>query len=66
MPSKKKPAAAGMTALPSIPKELIEQLTGGATPMTADQINATNCSSRWRLRRLRHGFYRGSSRSRRF
>mgnify|MGYP001250055929 CR=1 FL=1 len=34
MPSKKKPAAAGMTALPSIPKELIEQLTGGATPMT--------------------------------
>ncbi len=41
MPSKKKPAAAGMTALPSIPNELIEQLTGGATPMTADQINAT-------------------------
>ena len=41
MPSKKKPAAAGMTALPSIPKELIEQLIGGATPMTADQINAT-------------------------
>lgn len=42
MPSKKRPAAAGMTALPPIPKELIEQLTGGATPMTADQINATN------------------------
>ena len=41
MPSKKTPAAAGMTALPSIPNELIEQLTGGATPMTADQINAT-------------------------
>ncbi len=41
MPSKKKPTAAGLTALPSIPKELIEQLTGGATPMTADQINAT-------------------------
>ena len=41
MPSKKKPAAAGMAALPSIPKELIEQLIGGATPMTADQINAT-------------------------
>jgi putative transposase len=41
MPSKKKPATAGMTALPSIPKELIEQLTGGVTPMTADQINAT-------------------------
>ncbi|MGE5451414.1 MAG: IS256 family transposase [Acidobacteriota bacterium] len=41
MPSKKKPAAAGVTALPSIPKELIEQLTGGATPMTAEQINAT-------------------------
>jgi transposase-like protein len=41
MPSKKKPAAAGMTALPSIAKELIEQLTGGVTPMTADQINAT-------------------------
>ena len=41
MPSKKKPAAAGMAALPSIPKELIEQLTGGVTPMTADQINAT-------------------------
>jgi transposase-like protein len=30
-----------MAALPSIPKELIEQLIGGATPMTADQINAT-------------------------
>ena len=41
MPSKKKPAAAGMTALPSIPNELIEQLAGGATPMTADQTNAT-------------------------
>ena len=41
MPSKKKPAAAGMTALPSIAKELIEQLTGGVTPMTADPINAT-------------------------
>lgn len=41
MPSKKKPATAGMAALPSIPKELIEQLIGGATPMTADQINAT-------------------------
>jgi len=41
MPSKKKPAAAGMTALPSIPKELMEQLTGGVTPMTAEQINAT-------------------------
>ena len=41
MPSKKKPAAAGMTALPSIPQELIEQLTAGATPMTAEQINAT-------------------------
>ena len=41
MPSKKKSATAGMAALPSIPKELIEQLIGGATPMTADQINAT-------------------------
>ncbi|MBV8123491.1 MAG: IS256 family transposase [Paucibacter sp.] len=41
MPSKKKPAGAGMTELPSIPKELIEQLTGGATPMTVEQINAT-------------------------
>jgi len=30
-----------MTALPSIPKELIEQLAGGGTPMTAEQINAT-------------------------
>jgi transposase-like protein len=40
MPSKKKPAAA-MAALPSIPKELIEQLTGGTTPMTAEHINAT-------------------------
>ena len=39
MPSKKKPAGARMTALPSIPKELIEQLPGAATPMTADQIN---------------------------
>lgn len=41
MPSKKKPAGAGMTALPSIPQDRIEQLTGGATPMTAEQINAT-------------------------
>jgi len=41
MPSKKKPVGAGMTALPSIPKELIEQLAGGGTPMTAEQINAT-------------------------
>lgn len=41
MPSKKKPAGAGMTVLPSIPKDLIEQLTGGSTPMTAEQINAT-------------------------
>ncbi|WP_043702223.1 IS256 family transposase [Tepidimonas taiwanensis] len=41
MPSKKKPAAAGTTALPSIPPELIEQLSGGITPMTAEQINAT-------------------------
>ncbi|ALV07385.1 hypothetical protein RD2015_2923 [Roseateles depolymerans] len=40
MPSKKKPAGAGMTALPSIPKKLIEQLTCGATPMTAERINA--------------------------
>ena len=40
MPSKKKPAGAGVTALPSIPKELIEQLTGGTMPMTAEQINA--------------------------
>ena len=41
MPSKKKPAKADMAALPSIPHELIEQLTGGTTPMTAEQINAT-------------------------
>jgi hypothetical protein len=41
MPSKKKPAAAGMTALPSIPKDLIEQLAAGGSPMTAEQINAT-------------------------
>ena len=41
MPSKKNPAAVGMTEMPSIPKEPIEQLTGGATPMTADQITAT-------------------------
>jgi hypothetical protein len=41
MPSKKKPAAADTAALPSIPHELIEQLTGGTTPMTAEQINAT-------------------------
>ena len=41
MPSKKKPAGAGVTALPSIPQDLIEQLTGGVTPMTAEQINAT-------------------------
>lgn len=30
-----------MTALPSIPKELIEQLPGGAKLMTDGQINAT-------------------------
>ena len=41
MPSKKRPASAGMTALPSIPQELIEQLTASGTPMTAEQINAT-------------------------
>lgn len=41
MPSKKKPVGAGMTELPSIPKELIEQLASGASPMTAEQINAT-------------------------
>jgi putative transposase len=41
MPSKKKPAAVDMAALPSIPKELMQQLTGGTTPMTAEQINAT-------------------------
>jgi transposase-like protein len=41
MPSKKKPAKADMAALPSISHELIEQLTGGTTPMTAEQINAT-------------------------
>lgn len=41
MPSKKKPAKADTAALPSIPHELIEQLTGGTTPMTAEQINAT-------------------------
>lgn len=40
MPSKKKPAGGGVTALPSIPKELIEQLTVVSTPMTAEQINA--------------------------
>ena len=45
MPSKKKPATAGMAALPSVPKELIEQLVGGATPMTADQINATTMAT---------------------
>ena len=41
MPSKKKPAKTDTAALPSIPHELIEQLTGGTTPMTAEQINAT-------------------------
>lgn len=41
MPSKKELAGACMTALPSIPKELIDQLTGGTMPMTAVQINAT-------------------------
>jgi len=41
MPSKKRSASAGMTALPSIPQELIEQLTASGTPMTAEQINAT-------------------------
>ncbi len=41
MPIKKKPATADRAALPSIPQELIEQLTGGVTPMTAEQINAT-------------------------
>ncbi len=41
MPSKKELAGACMTALPSTPKELIDQLTGGTMPMTAVQINAT-------------------------
>ena len=41
MPSKKKPATADTAALPSIPRELIEQITGGAIPMTAEEINAT-------------------------
>lgn len=36
-----KPATAGMTALPSIHKELIDQLAAGGTPMTTEQINAT-------------------------
>lgn len=41
MPSKKKLAKADMAALPSISQELMEQLTGGVTLMTAEQINAT-------------------------
>ncbi len=40
MPSKKKSVSAGMPVLPSIPKELIEQLVAGGQPMTAEQINA--------------------------
>ena len=40
MPSKKKSVSAGMPVLPSIPKELIEQLVAGGQPMTDEQINA--------------------------
>ncbi len=45
MPSKTKTKnaaiAAKTAALPRIPKELLEQIAGGASPMTAEQINAT-------------------------
>jgi len=40
MPRKKKPATAGTTELPSIPRELVEQLADSGLPMTAEQINA--------------------------
>ncbi len=40
MPSKKKPAAAAKTALPSIPKELIDQFVTG--PMSAEAVNAAS------------------------
>lgn len=39
MPSKKKAAKADMAALPSIPPEVLEYFSGGATPMTGEQIN---------------------------
>ena len=45
MPSKTKTRnaaiAAKTAALPKVPKELLDQLVGAGTPMTADQINAT-------------------------
>lgn len=45
MPSKTKTRnaaiAAKTAALPKLPKELLDQITGGGPPMTAEQINAT-------------------------
>ncbi|MCW7541145.1 IS256 family transposase [Aquabacterium sp. A7-Y] len=40
MPSKRKPAAAGQAALPSIPKELIDQFVKG--PMSAEAVQAAS------------------------
>ena len=40
MPSKKKVAGVAKTALPSIPKELIDQFVSG--PMTAEAVNAAS------------------------
>ena len=40
MPSKKKPAGAGTTALPSIPEELIDQIVKG--PMSAEAVQAAS------------------------
>jgi transposase-like protein len=45
MPSKTKAKnaaiAAKTAALPKVPKELLDQIAGGGTPMSAEQINAT-------------------------
>ncbi len=62
MRSKKEPAWAGTTALPFIPKELIEQLTGGATPKTAEQINAAIMALKCRRRTSRINCQRAASR----
>ena len=45
MPSKTKmrnaAIAAKTAALPELPEELLDQITAGGTPMTAEQISAT-------------------------
>lgn len=53
MPRKPKPAAEASTALPSIPKELIDQFVKG--PMSAEAVQAASAASKkalieWPLR----------------